>query len=66
MIYTKRRRTLLSKAIVTYLGYVFVGLVVGQLVVWQQHIVSKWLFVIGVVLVTLFLTLAFFTEPKED
>ncbi len=65
MIYTKRR-TLLSKAIVTYSGYVFVGLVIGQLALWQQHAVSKLLFVIGVALVTLFLILAFFMEPKED
>lgn len=66
MVYTKRRRTLLSKAIATYSGYVFVGLVVGQLVVWQQYAASKLLFVIGVALVTLLLTLAFFMEPKED
>lgn len=66
MIYTKRRRTLLAKAVITYSGYLFVGLVVGQLVLLPEHILSNWLLLLGLCGVSVFLALAFLIEPKED
>lgn len=66
MIYTKRRRTLLAKAVVNYSSYLFVSLVVGQLLLWRENPTSKGNLLNGAMLVLGFLSLAFFLEPSED
>lgn len=66
MIYTKRRRALLSKAVTTYSGYLFVGLVVGQLVLLQERAFTKGLFVLGIISVAVCLLVAFFLESVEE